>query len=159
MNYPKMIIFDYGYTLLYEPGYNSLRGEEALFRYVTKNKNNITAAEVNNFADKLFREMGIVRKHGFEIHERQFQKLLYDYLDIELSISLQEAEKVFWDNTSYGDIMPNADIMIEYINSKGIRSGVIINIGFSGAALKERIKRFFKNNKFEFILRGRANTE
>ena len=26
MNYPRMIIFDYGHTLLYEPGWDSVRG-------------------------------------------------------------------------------------------------------------------------------------
>jgi len=39
MQKPKMILFDYGHTLLYEPGLDFLRGEKALFQYVVKNKN------------------------------------------------------------------------------------------------------------------------
>ena len=35
---PKIILFDYGHTLFYEPGFNFLRGEEALFEYVVSIK-------------------------------------------------------------------------------------------------------------------------
>jgi putative hydrolase of the HAD superfamily len=147
-----MIIFDYGHTLLYEPEYDSLRGEQALFKYVTNNKNNLSAKDVNDFSQKLFEKIGDARKIGLEIHERQFQRLLYEFLEIELSITLPESEKVFWDNTSIGAIMPDSNKMIDYINSKGIRSGVISNIGFSGAALTDRINRLLPNNKFEFII-------
>jgi len=34
MKKPKMALFDYGYTLLCEPGFDFLHGEEALFMYV-----------------------------------------------------------------------------------------------------------------------------
>ena len=33
MNYPRMIIFDYGHTLLYEPGWDSVRGNAELLKY------------------------------------------------------------------------------------------------------------------------------
>jgi putative hydrolase of the HAD superfamily len=152
INKPKMIIFDYGHTLLYEPGFNSLRGEEALFKYIKSNKNNLTPKQVNDFAQELFAKIGAVREIGLEMHERQFQRFLYEYLEIELSISLSEAEKIFWDNTSAGAIMPDADRMIDYINSRGIRSGLISNIDWSGSALAERLNRLLPRNKFEFVI-------
>lgn len=152
MNKPKMILFDYGNTLLCEPGFDTLRGEEALFKYIKNNKNNLTPKEVNDFSQEIFEKMSIVRNMGMELHEWQFQRFLYEYLEIELSITLPEAEKMFWDNTSSGAVMPNAGRMIDYINSKGIRCGVISNIGFSGAALTDRINRLLPQNKFEFIL-------
>lgn len=40
MKYPQMIIFDYGHTLLYEPGWDAVRGNAELLKYVTKNPNN-----------------------------------------------------------------------------------------------------------------------
>ena len=152
MNKPKMILFDYGHTLLYEPDFDSLRGEEALFKHVKSNKNNLTPNQVNDFAQELFAEIGAVREVNLEIHERQFQRFLYEYLEIELSISLSDAEKVFWDNTSIGAIMPNADKIIDYMNNNDIRSGVISNIGWSGSALTERINRLLPRNKFEFVI-------
>ena len=151
-NKPKMIIFDYGHTLLHEPGFDFLRGEEALFKYITSNKNGLTPKEVCDYSQELFAKIGIVRDMGMEIHEWQFQRFLYEYLEIELSVSLPEAETIFWDNVSTGAVMPNADKMLDYINANEIRSGVISNIGFSGKALTERINRLLPQNKFEFII-------
>lgn len=152
MVYPEMIIFDYGNTLLHEPDFNTLRGEEALMKYVKSNKNNYTAKEINDFSQKIFKEISVVRDTGFELHEWQFQKFLYEYLGVELSISLPEAEQIFWENTSSGAIMPSADKMIDYINSCNIRSAVISNISFSGEVLNKRINRLLPNNRFEFII-------
>lgn len=42
MKYPKMIIFDYGHTLLYEPDWNADRDNAELLRYVVKNPSNCT---------------------------------------------------------------------------------------------------------------------
>ena len=152
MKKPEMIIFDYGHTLLYEPDTNYLRGEEALFKYIKSNKNNYTPQEVNDFAQDLYAEIAIFRKMGMEIHQRQFQRMLFEYLEIELTIPLEEMERVFWDNMSAGALMPDADKMIDYINANGIRSGVISNIGFSGDRLTERINGLLPRNKFEFII-------
>lgn len=152
INKPKMIMFDYGHTLLYESDFNSLRGEEALFKYIKSNKKNLTPEQINDFSQRLFAEIGVAREMGLEIHERQFQRFLYEYLEIELSISLSEAENIFWNNSSAGAIMPNADRMIDYINNRGIRSGVISNIGWSGLALKERLNRLLPRNTFEFVI-------
>ena len=148
-----MILFDYGHTLLYEPGYDTLRGEQALFQYVIKNPHNYSAKEINDFSLKLFfGEMRAVRQAGFELHERQFQQLLYESLGIALSVSLPEAERIFWYNTSPGAVMPGAGEMLDYINAAGIRSGVISNLGFSGAALENRLNRLLPNNRFEFVI-------
>jgi putative hydrolase of the HAD superfamily len=45
---PKMILFDYGHTLLYEPNFSLLRGNEALFEYIKNNKNGLTPKQVND---------------------------------------------------------------------------------------------------------------
>lgn len=152
LTYPKMIIFDYGQTLLYEPDFDTLRAEKELFKYIKTNKYGITAEEVNDFTQKVFAEVGVARTNGLEIHERQFQRFVYEYLGIEFSISYEEAEPIFWNAVSIGAVMPNADKMIDYINAKGIRSGVISNIGWSGKALTDRINRLLPNNRFEFII-------
>lgn len=133
MTVPKMILFDYGHTLLYEPGFDTLRGEKALSSYIVSNKQGLSAEEINDFSQKLFQDIHqAARRDGLEIHERQFQKFRYEYLEITFSISWPEAEKIFWDNASRGAVMPGADKMLDYINKKGIRSGVISNIGFPG---------------------------
>lgn len=152
MNKPKMILFDYGHTLLYEPGWDYLRGEEALFQYIKSNKQGLTSKQVGNFSQELYEKIKVVRDMGLELYERQFQKMLYEYLEIEFTIPLSEAEIVLWDNISAGALMPNADKILDYVNAAGIRSGVISNIGWSGAALTDRINRLLPQNRFEFIL-------
>ncbi len=54
MKYPKMIIFDYGHTLLYEPSWDSVRGNAELLKYATKNPNNCTLADVRKAAKLIF---------------------------------------------------------------------------------------------------------
>lgn len=152
MKRPKMIIFDYGHTLACEPEFNTLKGEEALVPYFKSNKNNFSPAEIIDFARSLYRQLGAAHKVGIELNALQIHRLLYEYLEIELSISPVKAEKIFWDATSYGEIMPHADKMVDYINEIGIRSGIISNIVWSQTALTNRIKRLLPRNKMEFII-------
>lgn len=152
MVYPKMILFDYGNTLLHEPGFSTLRGNEALLRYIVANKNNLSSEEVHAFSSRLYEETRTAREMGFELTDIQLRRLLLEYLGLELSVSLDEAERIFWDNASSGAVMPQTEMMLDYINAHGIRSGVISNISFSGATLSERINRLLPNNRFEFII-------
>jgi putative hydrolase of the HAD superfamily len=152
MKKPKMILFDYGHTLLYEPGFDFLRGEDALFKYIKSNKKGLTPKQVHDFSQKLFKEISAVREMGFELHQWQFQRFVYEYLEIEFSISPSEAERIKWDNVTGGALMPDADKMLRYINEHGIRSGVISNIGWSGSALTERINRLLPQNELEFVI-------
>lgn len=149
---PKMILFDYADTLLCEPDLNFLRGQKALFQYIKSNKKQLTPEQVTAAAQELFEKISIVREQGLELHELQFQRFLYEYLEIQLSISYEEAEEVIFEHTSGGARMPHAADMIDGINAAGIRSAVISNIGWSGAALKKRINRLLPRNRFEFIL-------
>lgn len=84
INKPKMILLDYGHTLLYEPEFNSLRGVEALSKYIKSKRNNLSPKQVDDSSQELFAKIGAVREMGSEMHEWQFQRFLYEYLEIEL---------------------------------------------------------------------------
>lgn len=152
MNYPKMIIFDYGHTLLYEPDWNSERGNAELLKYAVKNPNNCTVQDITKGAELIFGEhVAKVRKTGHDISGQIANRTLYDYLGIEFSLTPLETETVFWDNASFGAIMPDADKMIDYLNKNGIRTAVISNLLWSGEALTKRLNRLLPANKFEFV--------
>ncbi len=153
MKYPKMIIFDYGHTLLYEPGFDSARGNAALLEHAVKNPNNCTVADVRVAADLVYNKhiMGI-RAYGYDIGGQIGNRALYEYLGIEFSLTPLETETVFWDAASSGAVMPDTDKMLDYLNSVGIRTAVISNLMWSGQALKIRFDRLLPNNKFEFIM-------
>lgn len=153
MKYPEMILFDYGHTLLYEPGWDSLRGNAELLKYVTKNPNGCTLEDVKNGSELVFgKHIESIRRAGYDICGQIGQRVLYEYLGIELSLTPLEMETVFWNGASMGAVMPDADKMIDCINERGIRSAVISNLLWSGEALEERLNRLLPNNIFEFVM-------
>ena len=54
MQMPKMIIFDYGNTILHEPGFDTLKGEEALFEYIKVNNNNLITKDIHSFSQNIY---------------------------------------------------------------------------------------------------------
>lgn len=153
MNYPKMIIFDYGHTLLYEPGWDSVKGNAKLLKYAVKNPNNRTLEDVERAAELIYgKHIESIRKIGYDICGQIVNRVLYEYLGIEFSLTPLEMETVFWNGASSGAVMPDADKMINYINKNEIRSAVISNLMWSGEALTERLNRLLPNNKFEFVM-------
>ena len=152
MNYPRMIIFDYGHTLLYEPGWDSVRGNAELLKYVTKNPNNCTLDDVVKGAELILgKNIENVRKIGYEISGQIGNRALYEYLGIEFSLTPLEMETVFWNGASMGAIMPDADKMLDYLNEKGIRSAVISNLLWSSEALTERLNRLLLLQQREYV--------
>lgn len=152
MKRPEMILFDYGHTLLYEPGFDMLRGERAVFRHVTENPNRVTPEQSKAFGDELFSRTHGARRAGYEMHEWPMLRLQYEYLGIKFDIPYQEVEEILWENASPGARMPRVEEMLALLRKMGIRSGVISNIGWSGRALSRRIHRLLPENEFEFII-------
>ena len=147
-----MIIFDYGRTLIYQPNYNISNGNKAIYPYIDRNPRNISFEEFDRSNIELFEKIKKERGKYLEIPEHNFLRLFLEYMDISLSVSLEEAEIIIMNGISQGAVMPYADIMLDYLNAKGIRTGVISNNCFSGAALKEQFDRLLPGNRFEFVL-------
>jgi putative hydrolase of the HAD superfamily len=81
MKFPKIIIFDYGHTILYEPGFNKLRGTEALMPYITANPQKHTAKKIADFTVNIYSEY--CRKSqsiGLEMHNLCCMRLAYELL-------------------------------------------------------------------------------
>ena len=150
---PEMIIFDYGHTLLCEPDWNSDRGNVELMKYIVKNPNNCAIEDIQSEVNKIFGEIESVRNTlGYDIPARVGNRLAFEHLAIEFSLTPLDHEIIFWTAASQGAIMPYADEMIDYLNQAGIRTAVISNNAWSGEAIKERFDRLLPNNRFEFII-------
>lgn len=152
MTVPKMILFDNGSTLTWEPEPDPLRGTRAIMPHITKNPLGLSAEEIVTAVQGVFNEIQPVREASFELHEWMLAKLSYGRLGIEFDIDMAEFERIFWTAMSPGEIAPHADELLDHLNAKGIRTGVISNIIFSGSALRERLDRLLPNNRFEFIV-------
>lgn len=96
--------------------------------------------------------IGNIHKIGYDISAQVGNRVLYEYLGIEFSLTPLEMETVFWNGASMGAVMPDAGKMLDYINKKGIRSAVISNLLWSGAALTNRLNRLLPENQFEFVM-------
>ena len=151
MTKPEMIIFDYGYTILHEPNNSAENGNKAIYKYIKDNPDNVSFETFNKTCIEMFAEIK-ANRGTLEIHEHHYLRLLYDYLNITLSVSIAEAECIIWNGISEGAVMPYVLEMLDYLNENGIRTAVISNLAFSGAALAERIDRLLPNNQFEFVL-------
>ena len=148
-----MIIFDYGHTLLWEPGWNVDNGTRELLKYITKNPAGYSFEEIRRTADIVFNEhISSVRSLGYDVPVRTGDRVLYELLGIEFSLTPLEMETVFSDGASRGDVMPGAYEMIDYVNAQGIRTAVISNNAWSGEALKIRFDRLLPNHRFEFVM-------
>ena len=49
-----------------------------------------------------------------------------EYMNISFSVSIEEAEEIIMNGISQCGIMPHSDILLNYLNSKGIRTCKIV---------------------------------
>ncbi len=157
MNKPKMIMFDYGQTLIREAKFDGVRGTEAVLEHAVRNKYNKSAKEVQAYADELNKEIGRFDRtkiHLFqhEVPNHMFTKYLYESLGIEIALSSQEIDEVFWNAAAPGTPTDGITEFLTYLKQNDIRTAVISNISFCAQAVTNRINTCIPNNKFEFIL-------
>lgn len=154
---PKMILFDYGQTLVNESIYNGLAGEQALLAKAIANGSNTTAEEVLRFIEELEDEIGrfnpdSINLYKYEIHNYNFQRYIYEYFNISFDIKMWEMEKTYWDKASPAIPTEGIKELLEYLQDNQIRTGVISNISFGEESLKKRIDELIPTNRFEFII-------
>ena len=99
---PKMILFDYGQTLVNERKFDGIKGTAEVMKYAVKNKHNYTAEDVQAAANAINDELGRYdpeRSHllQVEVPNCMFSPYLYESMGIELSLSNKERDQVFWD--------------------------------------------------------------
>ena len=157
MKTPKMILFDYGQTLVAEQKFDGIRGTEAVLQYAVRNKYHLSAEQVQAKANEINRECGRFdpeKRHLFqiEIPNAMFTAYLYESLGIEIALSSPEIDTVFWNAAAPGVPTEGIQDFLEYLKNKGIRTGVISNISYDPAVVAGRINRLLPENAFEFIL-------
>jgi putative hydrolase of the HAD superfamily len=157
MNKPKMIIFDYGQTLVNANTFDALKGTRAVLDMAAYNPNNVSAEEVQALADELNKEIrrytGEFEKQNIlEVHIHIFQNYLYEYFGIELTKPNEEVERIFESAAIQAVPTENIAELLEHLHRNNIRTSVISNISFSGKLLKERIDNYIPSHRFEFII-------
>ena len=149
---PKMVIFDAGRTLMNYKEINIRKGIEAYFPYIISNPHNYSIEEIEKQDDEIFGIFDLCRENRFEIPVKNKLRLLFDLLEIQLSISLDEVAKIEWEEDPVIEAVNHAAELLRWLIEKKIKTAVISNIDYSGTLLKEKLKEIFPENQFEFVI-------
>ena len=154
---PKMILFDCGQTLVNEQKFDGVKGTAAVLKYAVKNKYHKTADEIQEYANHLNTEIGRFdpeKRHLFqyEMPNYMFTKFLYESQGIEIALSSDEVDKVFWDAAAPGNPTDGIEKFLSFLSDNQIRTGVISNISYGGNEVRNRIRECLPNHSFEFII-------
>ena len=147
-----MVIFDAGRTLMNYKEINIRKGIEAYFPYIISNPHNYSIEEIEKQDDEIFGIFDLCRENRFEIPVKNKLRLLFDLLEIQLSISLDEVAKIEWEEDPVIEAVNHAAELLRWLIEKKIKTAVISNIDYSGTLLKEKLKEIFPENQFEFVI-------
>ena len=153
----KGIIFDYGETLISEGVYDRLKGMEAILALVRHKSLIISPKDMTALSFDYDKALGRVKGKiedfpSFEYPERIDLRYIFDYYQLKFEKSFDELEYIFWNGATKATQKDMASEMLELIQSRGIRIGLISNISFSGYALAKRLKNEFPDINFDFII-------
>ena len=151
---PKMILFDYGQTLIVEPQFDWTAANLAILSHASNLPKGMSAEDFCECSNKLFEHvMGKRSETCREIEHEKFLRLLCDAYGLKLDISIAEADLLYWDSATHGSFAsPGAAEFLDYLCENGIRTGVISNMCYATMALRKRLNRYLPNNRFEFVL-------
>ena len=153
MQKPKMIIFDYGNTLVYEKKLDMERGFHELYTHITEKPAQFTFSEFYTEGSAIWENVNRrAVENDVEIHCHNIFNAIFHSLNIRLGLPYTELETVFWEALAPAMAMPNAEKMLDYLKAENIRTAVISNIVFSEKALTVRLNTYLPKNGFEFVI-------
>ena len=158
---PKMVVFDYGQTLLSEGSFDGVAGSRALMRYAQANPHGYTPQEVQAQAEAVNRDLGRELPYDHPMRQMEltnlaFNRYLYESLEITFSLAPQELEEIFWDAAAPAEPTRNILPLLEWLYREGIPTGVFSNISLSEEVLVRRLRRLLPNHHFCWILASSA---
>ncbi len=157
MDKPKMILFDYGQTLVDEQKFDGVKGSEAVLKFAVRNKYNRSAQELQKAANEINNELGRYnpeKGHLFpvEVPNYIFTNYLYESQGIELSIESEDIDRIFWNAAAPGKPTKGIELFLKFLKDSNIRTGVISNISYCGKVVEDRINDYIPENEFEFVI-------
>lgn len=152
MKKPKMIMFDYGNTLVYENVKDDERAFSGISKYIIRNDDNIAMDKFYGGFKKYKRDI-FDRFHnvGFEAKYVDIFRVYSELYGIEFSKDWEEIEEIYFDDFAAANKMPMVEEFLNLLDAEGIRTAIISNISITSKNLKRRLDKLFKN-KFEFVI-------
>lgn len=153
LNRPAFIIFDYGETLAHEDGFHPDRGFAAIMEYAVENPLQANAESLLKAFRECFMDLRL-RAHGagVEIPNQLRWKWLFEMYGLRFSLNPDDLERVYWDAAAPCAPTPGMSGLLERLRACGVGTGVVSNMGFSGASLTARLERLFPGHRFHFVI-------
>jgi len=158
---PKIILFDYGQTLVNQKPYSIIQGFEAMMPYITVNPDQVTMEMVMALSTKVYKQceeiLGSRNKRNWPLEVAQADIIHYiiEYYHLESEKTEEELAEIYWDGASVGEAVPYTNELMDYLKQAGIRTGVVSNLAYSGNTLRRRLDRLIPSNQFEFVISSR----
>lgn len=154
MEKPKIILFDFGDTLMTDEN-DFVAGMRRVLSRAAANPRGVTPEQVQAFAGELLAE--ITRYHRSDVcpldmHNFMFERYLYEYFGLEFAISFEEIEREFLTGAMISRATPGVAELLAALKAEGVRTAVISNTSFSGTGISEWIARLLPDHAFEFII-------
>jgi len=153
MTLPKMVLFDYGQTLIGALECNWLRGREALMPYLTRNPRGLSAEQIDASHVEVFAALcRPERELDRELHEWQYIRTVNTLQQLKYSISEAEQERILYTHCLALAPMPHIQELLDFLDARGIRKGVVSNFMCSEQELRRRLSENLPGHEFEFII-------
>ena len=150
---PKLVMFDYGETLGHEDDFLPRNGFAAMLEYATENPLNADADTLlAEYRDAYFEKRKLAHSIDLELPNIHRWQLLLGKFALNFSLPVEELESIFWNAAAPCVPTPNVQKLLSLLRKKGIRTGVISNMGFSGRSLTRRLKGLFPEHNFDFVI-------
>lgn len=150
MKLPRMILFDYGQTLVDEVSMDRVAGDEAVLRHAVENPQGVTARQLCAAFDALYEELDFFRSVT-EIPSLSLCRCVYGQLGLKFDVPMEELERVFR-TCVQAQPTPGAPQLVQALADHGIRMGVVSNITYGEPMLREILARHVPEHLLEFVL-------
>jgi putative hydrolase of the HAD superfamily len=149
---PQGVIFDYGDTIMHEESYRLLDGYTRLLQFAL-DPGDHSPQELLDFTTALAREIDVFKRQThLEFKLQTFFKLAFDRLGVRFSLSYSEMEREFWNAAVLHRPFEGIYDVLDHLESRGIRRGILSNVSFAGEVLLEDLARFDLARRFSFLV-------
>jgi FMN phosphatase YigB (HAD superfamily) len=152
---PKLVLFDFGGTLIVDSKFQAFTGFEAL-RLAADNPQDTTTENLCDLWFAMEERLSHQAKSGDDGYTLETQlsgilRNIFAVAGLRYSIDITQCEMIFDRHNSVRNATPHMAELLYALDKAGIRTAVISNTVLSGTAMAATIKEHLPKSKMEFV--------